>query len=132
MYVLKARDTSWTLFHYQYYTLRGSDNYFDKPNLDSVVMETVRPQKLSWQTYIDNLQLDSLWNLQTESAIVGKTFGVFDGHRYVLEFRKDGKYKYLFYTTPESFQEKDSNHKKFTGFINRLIDPIIYNGMRNP
>lgn len=134
LYILKAKDTTWTLFHYQYYTLRatGNNNYNDSPNVDSVIMESVRPQKTSWQAYISNLQLDSLWKLETESSIKGKTFGVLDGHRYLLEFNNKGKYRYLFYTTPEYFQDKDINHKKFTEFKKHFVDPIIYNGMRNP
>ncbi len=134
LYILKGRDSTWTLFHYQYYTLRatGADSYYENPLVDSVIMESVQPQKQSWKTYINNLQLDSLWNLQTESAIFDKEFSILDGHRYVLEFNDKGKYKYLFYTTPEYFKNKDINHKKFTKFIKYLVDPIIYNGMRNP
>jgi hypothetical protein len=134
LYILKGKDTTWTLFHYQYYTFRttGFNNYYDNPIVDSVIMESVRPQKTNWQAYINNLQLDSLWNLQTESSIKGKEFNMLDGHRYILEFSNKGKYKYLFYTTPEYFKDKDINHKKFTEFKNFLVDPIIYNGMRNP
>lgn len=134
LYILKGRDSTWTLFHYQYYTLRATDanNYYENPLVDSVIMESVRPQKESWKTYIDKLQLDSLWNMQTESAIMGKEFHILDGHRYILEFNNKGKYKYLFYTTPEYFEDKDINHKKFTDFRKYLVDPIIYSGMRNP
>ncbi len=134
LYILKGKDTTWTLFHYQYYTLRatGINNYYDSPLVDSVIMESVRPQKINWQTYINNLRLVSLWNLQTESSIIDKEFNMLDGHRYILEFTDKGKYKYLFYTTPEYFQDKDINHRKFTEFKKYLVDPIIYNGMRNP
>lgn len=134
LYILKGKDTTWTLFHYQYYTLRstGISNYYDSPLVDSVIMESVRPQKTNWYTYINNLHLDSLWNLQTESSIKDKEFNMLDGHRYILEFTDKGKYKYLFYTTPEYFQDKDMNHKKFIEFKKLLVDPIIYNGMRNP
>jgi hypothetical protein len=76
--------------------------------------------------------LDILWNLKTESSIKGKTFDVFDGRRYILEFSDKGNYKYLFYTTPEYFNDKDINHKKFTEFKNSFVDPIIYTEMRNP
>jgi hypothetical protein len=87
LYILKAKDTTWTLFHYQFYTLRATDpnHFYNSPLVDSVVMESVRPLKTNWQTYINNLQLDSLWNLQTESLIKGKTFNMLDGHRYLLE-----------------------------------------------
>ena len=134
LYILKAKDTSWTLYHYQFYTYRATDpnHYYDDPLIDSVVMESVRPLKTNWNTYIQNLQLDSLWNLQTESSIKGKTFRRVDGHRYLLELSAKRKYKYLFYTTPEHFQDKDINHKKFTDFIDNLVDPIIYKGMHNP
>ena len=134
LYVLKKSDTVWTLFHYQFYTLRSTDpnSYYNNPVIDSVVMESVRPQKTDWKMYINNLGLDSLWNLQTESSIKDKTFEMLDGHRYLLEFSDKKKYKYLFYTTPEYFQDKDSNHKRFTEFKKRLVDPIIYKGMRNP
>ena len=134
LYILKGRDSTWTLFHYQYYTLRatGTDNYYENPLVDSVIMESVQPQKQSWTNYINKLQLDSLWNLQTESAIIDKEFRILDGYRYVLEFNNKGKYKYLFYTTPDYFKDKDINHKKFMDFIKYLIDPIIYPGMRNP
>lgn len=134
LYILKAKDTTWTLFHCQYYTLRvtGISDYYDNPVVDSVIMESVRPRKTNWQTYINNLQLDSLWNLQTESSIKEKTFAVLDGHRYILEFNTKGRYKYLFYTTPEYFQNEDINHKKFTEFKKRLVTPIIYKGMVNP
>ncbi len=56
LYILKANDTTWTLFHYQYYTLRSTDpnRYYDNPAVDSVVMESVRPQKTSWAVYIKN------------------------------------------------------------------------------
>jgi hypothetical protein len=142
LYILKAKDTTWTLFHYQVYMHRSTSEdhkyddpvveYFNNPLVDSVEMESVRPQKMDWNTYINNLQLDSLWNLQTESLIKGKTFAMLDGHRYLLEFTGKGKYKYLFYTAPEYFQDKDVNHKSFTNFKKRLVDPIIYKGMRNP
>ena len=134
LYILKSKDTTWTLFHYQYYTLRATpiNNYYDSPLVDSVIMESVRPQKTNWQAYINNLQLDSLWNLQTESSIKGMNFDAVDGYRCILEFTDKGKYKYLFYTTPIFFQDKDINHKKFIEFQKRLIDPIIYRGMRNP
>jgi hypothetical protein len=95
-------------------------------------MESVRPQKTNWQTYIDNLHLDSLWNFQTESSIKGKTFGMLDGYRYLLELSEMGRYKYLFYTAPDYFQDRDINHKMFTEFKKRLVDPIIYSGMHNP
>jgi hypothetical protein len=95
-------------------------------------MESVRPQKTSWQNYIRNLQLDSLWKLQTESSIKGKKFSVTDGHRYLLELGGKGKYKWLFYTMPEYNQDKDINHKKFMEFKKHLVDPIIYKGMHNP
>lgn len=134
LYILKGKDSTWTLLHYQYYTLSVTNpNYhWDDPLIDSVAMESVKPQKISWRTYIDNLQLDSLWYLQTESAIKGKEFSVVDGHRYLLEFNDQGKYKYVFFTTPEYFQEKDINHKRFTTFKKRLVEPIIYRGMHNP
>jgi hypothetical protein len=134
LYVLKKSDTVWTLFHYQFYTMRSTNpnHYYDNPIIDSVVMESVKPQKTNWQTYINSLHLDSLWNLHTESSINGKAFAMLDGHRYLLEFSDKGKYKYLFYTTPEYFQDKDINHKSFADFKKRLVEPIIYNGMRNP
>ena len=134
LYVLKKNDSLWTLFHYQFYTLRSTDpnQYYNNPVIDSVVMQSIRPQKISWTTYINNLRLDSLWNLQTESSIKGKTFEIVDGHRYLLEFNSKGQYKYVFYTTPEYFQNRDINHKKFTEFRHRLVYPIIYKGMHNP
>lgn len=142
LYILKANDTTWTLFHYQIYMHRATSEdhhyddpvveYYNNPIVDSVVMESVIPQKTNWRTYINNLQLDSLWSLQTESSIKGKTFAMLDGHRYLLEISNERKYKYLFYTNPEYFQDKDINHKRFIDFKKRLIEPIIYNGMRNP
>ena len=134
LYILKGNDTTWTLFHYQYYTLHSTamNHYYDNPVVDSVTMESVRPQKINWETYIQNLQLDSLWHLQTESSIKDKSFLALDGHVYLLELSSKGRYKYLYYTLPEHFQEKDINHKKFVDFKNRLVDPIIYNGMINP
>lgn len=142
LYILKGKASRWTLFHYQIYMHKATseDHYYDDPVIeyynnplvDSVVMESVRPQKINWQTYINNLHLDRLWNLQTESSIKGKTFAVLDGHRYLLELSESGKYKYLFYTTPEYFQDKDINHKTFVEFKKHLVDPIIYRGMQNP
>lgn len=142
MYLLKVKDSRWTLFHYQIYlhTSTSEDHqyndpvieYFNNPIIDSVAMESLRPQNTDWNTYIVSLQLDSLWNLQTESSIKGKTFSMLDGHRYILEFKKNRTYKYLFYTTPEFFQTKEENHKKFIEFKNRLVNPTIYKGMRNP
>jgi hypothetical protein len=142
LYVLKAKDTTWTLFHYQIYMHRATSEdhhfddpvveYFNNPLVDSVAMQSVRPQKTNWQTYIKDLHLDSLWNFHTESSIKGKTFVMLDGHRYLLEFSEKGKYKYLFYTTPEYFHDKDINHKNFISFKRRLVEPIIYKGMRNP
>lgn len=142
MYLLKVKDSRWTLFHYQIYlhTSTSEDHqyddpaieYFNNPIVDSVDMESVSPQKTDWNTYINNLQLDSLWGLQTESSIKGKTFNMLDGHRYLLEIKKIGAYKYLFYTAPDFFKSQDDNHRKFTAFINRLVNPIIYKGMRNP
>jgi len=106
LYVLKRSDSLWTLFHYQFYTLRATDpnHYYDNPVVDSVVMESVRPQRTNWATYINNLQLESLWDLQTESSIKGKDFGMLDVDRYLLEFNKKGRYKYVFYTMPEFFR----------------------------
>jgi hypothetical protein len=134
LYILKANDTTWNLYHYQFYTLTVTDpnHFWDNPLVDSVVMESVWPQKMSWQTYIKNLQLDSLWKLQTESSIKGKKFSVTDGHRCLLELSDKGKYKYLFYTMPEYKQDKDINHKKFVEFERHLVGPIIYKGMHNP
>lgn len=134
LYVLKQNDSLWTLFHYQFYTLGATDpnNYYDNPVVDSVVMESLSPQKTSWTSYINNLQLDSLWYLQTESSIKDKSFSVLDGYKYLLEFNKKGQYKYLVFTTPDYFQAKDENHKYFMEFKTRLIDPVVYHGMRNP
>ena len=134
LYILKANDSSWTLFHYQYYTLRCTDinHYYDNPVIDSVVMESLKPQKISWSNYIKNLYLDNLWGLQTESAIEGKQFIIDDGARYLVELSDKGKYKYLYLTQPDYFQDKDINHKKFVEFQKRLIDPVIYNGIHNP
>lgn len=142
LYVLKAKDSRWTLFHYQIYMHQATSEdhcyddpvveYFKNPIVDSVTMESVRPQKINWETYIDNLQLDSLWNLQTESLIKGTTFDMLDGYSCLLELCEKGRYKYLFFTAPEYFQKRNINHKKFIEFQKRLIDPIIYKGMRNP
>jgi len=133
LYILKGNDSTATLFHYQFYCLgSGYGNYYDDPIIDSVIMESVRPQKISWTKYIQQLQLDSLWTLQTESSIKGKSFRVFDGHVYLLEVKSEEKYKYLYYTLPDYFQEKDKNHKYFMDFKKRLVDPIIYKGMINP
>ena len=133
LYVLKKNNASWTLFHYQFYTFLSKDpNCYDHSVIDSVVMESVRPQTTTWTAYIENLKVDSLWNMQTESAIKGKSFGMNDGHAYLLEFTQKGQYKYLYYTTPEYFQNREINHKNFILFKKRLVDPIIYKGMRNP
>lgn len=142
LYILKITDAKWTLFHYQIYmhTSTSEDHrfddpvieYFKNPIVDSVSMESVRPQKMDWQAYTANLKLDSLWNLKTESSIKGKTFSVLDGHRYLLEINEKGKYKYLFYTMPEHFQKEEINHRRFIEFKDRLVNPIIYKGMRNP
>jgi hypothetical protein len=141
LYILKGKGSRWTLFYYQIYihTVTSEDHYYDdpvveyfnNPLVDSVIMESVKPQKTNWQTYISNLQLDSLWDLQTESSIRGKTFTMLDGYRYLLEFSDKKNYKYFFYTMPDYFQDKDINHKKFTEFKKRLVDPIIYKGMNN-
>jgi hypothetical protein len=114
--------------------MRSTDpnRYYDNPTVDSVIMETVQPQKTDWTTYIQNLQLDSLWILQTQSAIKGKSFGMNDGYSYLLELNKQGQYKYLYYSDPEYFQKKDLNHKKFNDFKEKLVKPIIYKGMVNP
>jgi hypothetical protein len=134
LYVLKKKDSIWTLFHSQYYIFRSTDpmKYSGGPVVDSAVMESVRPQKISWTEYINNLRLDSLWNMKTESAIQGKTFEVVDGSRSLLEIRAANTYKYLFYTVPTAFIEKDDNHKRFVEFKKRMVEPIIYRGMRNP
>jgi hypothetical protein len=142
LYILKGKGSRWTLFHYQIYlhTATSEDHYYDDPVIeyfnnpivDSVAMESVRPQKTNWQTYISNLQLDSLWSLQTESSIKGKTFGMLDGYRYLLELSEKGRYKYLFYTAPDQFQDRDINHKKFAEFQKRLVEPITFKGMHNP
>ena len=142
LYILKGKGSKWTLFHYQIYlhTSTSEDHrfddpvveYFRNPLVDSVSMESLKPQKMDWQTYTTNLKLDSLWDLKTESSIKGKTFAVLDGHRYLLEINEKGKYKYLFYTMPEHFQKKELNHRKFIEFKNRLVEPIIYKGMCNP
>ena len=142
LYILKGNGSQWTLFHYQIYmqTATSQDHYYDDPVIeyfnnplvDSVAMESVRPQKTNWQTYISNLQLDSLWNLQTESSIKGTTFAMLDGYRCLLELSEKGRYKYLFFTAPDYFQNRNINHKEFTEFQKRLVEPIIYKGMRNP
>lgn len=131
LYILKSSSGRWTLLHYEFYTLSVSPNY-DDPNVDSVIVESLRPRKTTWDTYIGQLKLDSLWNLVTESAIPNKKFSVVDGHRFLIEMHKSGIYKYLIYTTPEYFQQRDSNHKWFMDFKERLITPILYNGIRNP
>lgn len=87
---------------------------------------------MDWRVYIEHLQLDSLWNLQTESALKGKSFAVNDGSRYILEFCKDNNYKYLCYTAPDLFKHEDINHKKFQTFMEQLIEPVIYHRTRNP
>jgi hypothetical protein len=131
LYVLKCSDSIWTLRHYQYY--HRSENFDDSPPIiDSVIMETVKPQKMAWSNYIKQLNLDSIWNLKTESAIKGKSFEVLDGWIWLLEISNKKDYKYFYYTVPEFFKDKDINHKNFTDFIKRLIEPIIYNGMINP
>jgi hypothetical protein len=134
LYVLKEKDSVWTLFHYQYYTMRATrqDEFFDNPIVDSVVMESLIPRTVSWTGYIKNLALENLWKLATESSMNEKTFDVVDGSRTILEIRQGDRYKYVFYTTPETFVEKDENHKLFIEFKKRLIEPVIYNGMRNP
>jgi hypothetical protein len=131
--ILKQTDSTWLFLFYQFYTLSVSDpnNYWDSPKVDSVKMESLHPQKTSWKTYIENLKLDSLTTLQTESEIVGKKFEVVDGYRILLEFAEKGQYKYLFYTAPDYFQEKDMNHKKFILFKERLINPVRYKGIHN-
>jgi hypothetical protein len=132
LYVLKRNDSTWTLFHYQYYCIQPEYKNYYTPNIDSVNMESVRPQKINWASYIRQLQLDNLWLLKTESSIKDKSFGVLDGNIYLTELSDKGKYKYLYYTIPETYQEKDTNHRRFIEFKKRLIDPIIYNGIRNP
>ncbi|RYE58249.1 MAG: hypothetical protein EOP48_03950 [Sphingobacteriales bacterium] len=133
LYVLKRHDSVWTLFHYEYYRMRILPrNYKAGPIVDSVVMESLIPLEESWVSYIANLRLDSLWSMKTESDIKDKQFNVVDGSRSLLELREGPKYKYLFYTMPQAFVDKDINHKQFVAFRERLIQPLLYNGIRNP
>jgi hypothetical protein len=128
LYILKKIDSVWTVFNYRlyvHYLPRTNNTDYNNPVIDSVMMESVRPQKINWQSYIKNLQLDSLWNLQTESSMKGQDFGITDGYRCLLELSDKERYKYLFYTEPEYFQKKEINHKKFIEFENHLIQPIL-------
>lgn len=131
LYILKENDSTWMLLRYSYFTLRSTDvsHYYDNPIIESVVMESLTPQKIGWKSYINNLHLDSLWNLETESAIKGKRFIVGDGQRYLVELGAKGKYKYLFYTQPDYFQKTDVNHKKFLEFQENLTAPVMHNGI---
>ena len=131
LYVLKFGDSVWTLRHYQFYAT--SDNINEKPPLiDSIIMGTVKPQKMNWTDYIKQLNLDSLWVLKSESAIRDKSFEVLDGWIWLLEISKKKQYKYYYYTVPEMYKDKEINHKKFADFLKRLVDPIVYRGLVNP
>ena len=134
LYVLKRKESNWKLLHYQYYTSGKIDSgeSFDNPIIDSIIMKSVVPREITWGMYVEDLDLDSLWSMVTESEIDGKKFGVLDGSRSLLELREGKNYKYLYYTQPNAFIDKDDNHKRFVKFRRRIIDPIIYNGMRNP
>lgn len=128
LYIIKGKDSLATIFHYQVYCSRSSNTRI----IDSVSMESLKPQKITWTKYFDQLGLDSLSNLKTQSTIKNKSFGILDGHYYILEINDFGKYSYLHYTAPEYFYDKDVNHAMFVRFNNRLVKPLMYNGIVNP
>jgi hypothetical protein len=132
LYILKGKDSTATIFHYQIYCSHSTNADYLNPSIDSVAMESLKPQRESWSKYFQELQLDSLFYLKTQSEIKGKNFGMLDGHFYLLEVNDSGKYKYLRYSAPDHFQEKDINHKKFIRFKEKFVNPLIYNGMINP
>ena len=132
LYILKGKDSTATIFHYQIYCSHSINADYLNPNIDSAKMETLKPHHESWSKYFQELQLDSLFYLKTQSEIKDKSFGMLDGYAYTLEINDSGKYKYLRYSAPEYFQEKDINHKKFIKFKEKLVNPLIYNGMINP
>lgn len=135
LYVFKAGKSGWSLYHYEYYTYqrRPGKKYREGPVVDSVVMESLSPQHgRTWERYISELGLDSLWFINSESQILKREFNIIDGSRNLIEIRDGEQYRYIFQTTPYYFADKDEDHARSWRFHERLKRPVIYDGMRNP
>jgi len=131
LFILKGIDTSWLMYHYVYY--QRHNNYetnadkawdaFHNPRIDSVSVKTLRPQKMSWTNYLNNLQIDSIWNYISQSEVKKYRGGV-DGQSYSLEIADKSRYKFIHYNNPE-FETVDPNHTNFVAFMNKLISPLF-------
>jgi len=131
LYILKGIDTSWLVYFYQYY--QRHDSYetdadkawdsFRNPRIESMIVKTLKPKKISWKAYLDILKLDSIWAYISQSE-VKKYRGAVDGQSYSLEIADKHRYKFIHYNNPNA-ETSDSNHIRFSRFIENLIGPLF-------
>jgi hypothetical protein len=138
LYILKGIDSSWLLLHYQYYKNYSTKSIQQRdwgqydPRIDSVLVETYKPQKITWKTYLDSLKLDSIWNWRSIGEIKGQSFGMNDGYHVLIEIRDKTRYRQILLSNPDYFQKTDISHKKYVEFHERFIHLLGYKMLHNP
>lgn len=136
LYILKGTNSDWTVLHYILFERQinpGKDDLktwdgVKNPRLDSIKMETLSPFKMTWESYISQLDIDSLWTLPSQSELEG-SFGGLDGVSYSIELTDKNRYKLIHYSNPSSHVDKDINFRRFIDFQDKIIGPLSYNKM---
>jgi hypothetical protein len=133
LYILKGFNSDWTIFHYTLYERHfnpDKDDYktwdgYKNPKFDSIIVESLRPLKMTWTKYIAQLNIDSLWTFPSQSELAG-SFGANDGVSYTLELADKTRYRLIHYSNPNFHVDKDINFKKFIDFQYNLIGPVSF------
>lgn len=125
LFILKVDDSMTTAFMYQIFRERAP-NYMglDFP-VDTVIMQSLKPLKVSWNKYLQRVHLDSLDFVKTQSELKDQSFGMLDGSTYYIEFSHDGKYQFLQYSEPFYFMDKSRDHAIVARFLDRLKSPFL-------
>lgn len=137
LYILKCRDSVWSLTQNLIYLKTfdpEKDDYrkwdgYKNPFVDSVFIRQLKPVGVSWDNYIDQLKIDSLWTLKSQSEFDGK-FGALDGISYSLEISDRQRYKFVHYNNPYSHTDEDESHRRIMEFEGKLFYKLNLEGVR--
>jgi hypothetical protein len=113
--ILKKEGDSYILSSFKFYL--GQQNW-ESGKIDSVVKN--KQVKLSISDF-QNLKLDSIWKLPTQSEMPnGESFGCVDGSDVIIEMSNKSMYKYLFYRCPFILRDRDPIFEMINSFQGQI------------
>ena len=112
LYVLKFKDTSCFLLYYRVYprTINYDDENRNRqwnPYADPIVDSSVSKSVLLPKDILNNLHIDSIWLLKSQSELkISDSVGFTDCDSYILEIADKKRFKYLRHHCAMGYYEK--------------------------